>query len=510
VVPAGGADAAEVTGIVHALFASDRLGDVRTDGTYTLGPLDGLGLPARAGTRTAARLTRCGAAHLLGLARGRRLLAVAAVVPEQAAAAGLVLAAARRADAAFLLAAPAAGSVTGMPGSPASMTGQPRSAAWSAAAPGDAGVLPGGRRLVASIRGMQAEGADVLLVSRHRRALAAADCGIGLDAPHGRPAWGAPILAGHDLAAAALLIDAVQVARAASRRGVTLAQAGSAIGVALAFGGTASAASGRSLLAVNGAGAIALASGAWSAAGLARRPATVPVPSPPWHAMPAEVALALLRSRSGGLSSNEARVRWHPDERQPPRLSLPRAFLAELASPLTPILFGGAALSASIGAVTDAVIVTGVGALSALMGGAQRVYTDRSMAGLYETSAVTARVLRDGGERTVPATRLVPGDIVLLSAGDVVPADCRVLDARTLQVDESSLTGESLPVDKTTAPVAASAVADRRSVLYEGTTVAAGQARVVVAETGSATQMGRSLAAMNEAAPVTGVETRLA
>lgn len=511
VVPVGGADAAEITGIVHELFAADRLGDARTNGRFTLGPLAGLDLPARAGTRTAARLTRCGAAHVLGLARGRRLLAVVAVVPEQAAAAGLVLAAAHRTDAAFLLAGPAAGSIAGMPRSPASTASQPGSAATgSVAAQGAVGGLPGGQRLVASVRGLQAEGANVLLISRHRQALAAADCGVGLDAPDGRPAWGAPILAGLDLAAAALLIDAVPAARTASRHGVTLAQAGSAIGVALAFGDAAPGASGRSLLAVNGAGAIALASGAWSAAGLARRPATVPAPSPPWHAMPAEAALALLRSRSGGLSSDEARVRWHPDERQPPRLSLPHAFLAELASPLTPILVGGAALSASIGAVTDAVIVTGVGALSALMGGTQRVYTDRSMAGLHEASAVTARVVRDGGERTVAATRLVAGDIVLLSAGDVVPADCRLVDAQALQVDESSLTGESLPVDKTTAPVAASAIADRRCVLYEGTTVAAGQARAVVAETGSATQMGRSLAAMNEAAPVTGVETRLA
>lgn len=485
VVPVGGADAAAVTGIVQALFAADHLDEIRSDGTFTLGPLDALGLPGRAGVRAAARLTAGGASRVLGLAQGRRLRAVVGVVPELAAGAGMVLASARRADAVFMLAGPAL-------------------------AHGAARALPDRRRLVASVRELQAEGAAVLLVSSQARALAAADCGVGLVSPDGRPPWGAHILIGDDLAVAALLIDAVSVAHAASRRGVNLSQAGSALGGVLAFSGQAAAAAGRSLQAVNGAAAIALTRGAWSAAELARRPAAPPVPRLPWHAMPAKGVLDRLQSHHAGLSSGEARTRWHPDEHQAPRLSLPRAFFAELASPLTPILAGGAALSASIGAVTDAAIVAGVGALSALMGGAQRVYTDRSMARLLEASAVTARVLRDGRERTIPAVGLVVGDVILLGAGDVVPADCRLLDARALEIDESSLTGESFPVDKATEPVTAEAIAGRSSMLYEGSTVAAGRATAVVVETGSATETGRALAALSGAAPVTGVEARLA
>ena len=92
----------------------------------------------------------------------------------------------------------------------------------------------------------------------------------------------------------------------------------------------------------------------------------------------------------------------------------------------------------------------------------------------------------------------------------MVPADCRLLEARALQADESSLTGESFPVDKTTVPVPARAIADRRSMLYEGTAVAAGRATAVVVATGSATETGRSMAAASGAAPVTGVEARLA
>lgn len=525
VVAVGGADAAELTGVVHGLFDAERLGAVRTDGNWALGPLDALGLPGRTGARTAAKLIRDGAAQVLGLARGGRLMALASVVLEPAAAAEMILDAAGRSGLTTMVAAPQAGAGrrTAGPAARAGAGGSGRATrgrgdggdplaalvAAHRAAFGDR-LLPDGRRLVASIRGLQADGAGVLLVSRQRRALAAADCGVGLASATGLPAWGAHILVGQDLAAVALIIESVQAARAVARRAVALAQAGSALGVALAFGGTAPGAARRSMLAVNGAGAIALTSGAWSAAELARRPASVPPPRTVWHAMPAEVVLDRLHTGPGGLASAEAQRRWHPDERQPPEPSLPRAFLAELANPLTPILAGGAALSASIGAVTDAAIVTGVGALSALIGGVQRVWTDRSMAQLFETSAVTARVMRDGREQTVPATRLVPGDIVVLGAGDVVPADCRLLEARALQVDESSLTGESFPVDKTTAPVPAHAIADRRSMLYEGTAVAAGRATAVVVATGSATETGHSMAAASGAAPVTGVEARLA
>jgi len=484
VAPVGDNDAATVAGIAHALFSADHPGETRSDGMFTLGPLDGLGRPGRVGVRTAARLTAGGASRVLGLAQDGRLRAVVGVVPEQAAGAEIVLEAARRADAAFMVAGPAAH--------------------------GAVRALPDGRRLVASVRGLQADGAGVLLVSRQARALAAADCGVGVASPEGRPPWGAHILIGDDLAVAALVIDAVRVAHAASRRGVTLSQAGSALGGVLAFTGQPSAAAGRSLRAVNGTAAIALACGAWSGTELGRRPPALPAPRLAWHAMPAKAVLDRLGSHPAGLSSSDAQARWRPDEHQAPRLSLPRAFLSELASPLTPILAGGAALSASIGAVADAMIVAGVGGVSALMGGAQRVYTERSMARLLRASAVTARILRDGRECTVPAAGLVVGDIVLLAAGDVVPADCRLLDARALQIDESSLTGESLPVDKATAPVAAEAIAGRSSMLYEGSTVAAGRATAVVVETGSATEAGRALAALSGAAPVTGVEARLA
>ena len=491
VVPLGGGDVSELTGVAHALFAAERVSETVSDGPLRLGPLDALGLKGRSGTRIAARLSARGAVLVLGLAHNKQLLAVIGVVRERARAADAMLAAASRPGAAFVLA------------------GQAESADVQSVMHRAARVVPGGRRLVASVRALQADGAVVLLVSRQRRALASADVGVGLTAFDGRPAWGAHILAGTDLAAAALVVDAAHAARSASRRGVALAEAGTAFGGALAFGGPDRGSAARALVAVNAAGAIALAGSVWPVIELARRPAAGPEPAPPWHAMPADLVLERLGSRPAGLDDEESEARWQPDNRLLRLPSLPRAFIEELANPLTPILGGGAALSASIGAVADAVIVSAVAGLSALIGGIQRVYTDKSMTRLLKASAVTAHVLRAGRDHAVPAAGLVAGDVIVLGAGDVIPADCRLLEATALQVDESSLTGESVPVDKVTGPVVADAIADRRSMLFEGTTVAAGRASAVVVATGSATQLGRSMAAIAQAAPATGVEARL-
>jgi len=505
VVPVTDGDAAHLAGVVHALFVPERAAETATDGAFTLGPLDALGLKTGAGARrAAARMTKAGAACVLGLTQHNQLEAVVAVIPERAGAADMVVSAAAAAGVSLFQAIPAPPA-----GDSAASAAMGPPAADPAAATGATGqVVPGGRRLVASIRGLQADGATVLLVSRQRRALAAADVGVGLVSSTGRPAWGAGLLAGDSMPAVALLMHAVRVAHGVSHRSVQLSEAGTALGAAVALGGAGPAAA-RSLLAVNSAGAIALASGAWSVSELAGRPTTAPEQRSPWHAMPADLVLDRLHSRAGGLHGHEAHDRWQPDTRQPPEPSLARAFVAELANPLTPILGGGAVLSASIGEVADAIIVSAVCGLSALMSSVQRVYTERSMARLLQVSAVTARVLRDGAECSLPASGLVTGDVVLVGAGDVVPADCRLLETEALQVDESSLTGESVPVDKTAQPVIAAAIADRRSMLYEGTTVAAGRATAVVVATGSATEAGRSMAALSAAAPVTGVEARL-
>ena len=429
-----------------------------------------------------------GATHVLGLRRDDRLTAVVGVLPEPASAAEALAAAARRAGLTLVL-----GDSEG--------TG-----------PGIADrAVPGGEALRNSVRALQAAGSGVLVVSRDRQALAAADLGIGVSRADGVAPWGAHVLVGDDLGTAALLIEGVKVARGVSSRSVNLARAGTVLGTIMATAGTAPRGPGLAGLAVNGAAAVSLGNGAWSATELGRRVVVPGVSRTPWHVMPTSTVLARLDVTEGGLTSAEAHRRQRDDPAAAEtETSLGRAFLDELNNPLTPVLAGGAVLSAAIGAVVDAAIVVGVTAFSALIGGVQRVATDRAVAGLLERSSIRARVVRDGTSRGVGADEVVVGDIIDLGPDDVVPADCRVLDSDGLEIDESSLTGESLPVPKSPLPVIARTVADRRSMLYEGSTVATGRGRAVVVATGSSTEVGRSTAAARAAAPVAGVDERLA
>lgn len=485
-----GSDPSLVAEKLHALFRPDSASSVHSDDEWTLGPLDALELEGRRGARERAKL-QGDASAVLGLAQGKRLMAVAAAVQEPHETLEALTAAAHRSGARLVLAGPPAPNL---------------------ALTADL-ILPGGSSLAGTVRSLQADGAGVLLVSSRRDALAAADVGVGVAASaDDTPRWGAHILVGQDYALAALLVGACRTAAEVSRRSVMLAEAATAIGgISATAAVSGSAAAPRSLLAVNTAAAISLASGAWSASRLVRAPLSPPVSRIPWHAMPSEAVLEVLAASPLGLGSEEARRRRQVTRRPAPAAAgLPTAVAEELNNPLTPILGAGAAVSAAIGAIVDAGLVAAVTVLSAVIGGVQRSRTDRALEELLSKSALTARALRDGEEVLVPAEQLVAGDIILAGAGEVVPADCRILDASALQADESSLTGEPFPVRKSAAPVVADVVAERSSMLYEGTTVAAGRCTAVVVATGSSTEAGRSMAATREGSAVGGVEARLA
>ncbi|WP_079125401.1 cation-translocating P-type ATPase, partial [Streptomyces lushanensis] len=372
-------------------------------------------------------------------------------------------------------------------------------------------VVPAGGRLVASVRGLQADGAVVLLVSGNRRALGASDCGLGVYGEEDPPAWGADLLIGTDLESAALILAGVGTARQVDRDSGVLAAGGSGVGAVAALQAPPAQACARGQAASNSAGAIAFCLGVWRARQLLSRPVTPAVSTVPWHLMPTALVLDRLGTTAEGLSSAESAVRAKGSSGadEPLRTSLPSAFVDELANPLTPVLAAGAALAAAVGSRTDAALVAAITATSALVGGVQRVRTERALAELTARSAIGTRVRRAGAERLVTAEDLVPGDVVVLRPEDVVPADCRLLTAEGLEVDESSLTGESLPVAKDPAPAIASQITERTSMLYEGTTVSAGRATAVVVATGAATEVGRSVATARQAAPVTGVEARL-
>ncbi|MDX3233963.1 cation-transporting P-type ATPase [Streptomyces sp. ME19-01-6] len=486
----GGAEDPLIAERLFDLFDPDGPLEVRQNGQgWALGPLDQLDLTGRTGSQAASRLRRKGSERVLGLAKGRRLRAVVGLAAQTAPGAEAVAAAARRAGARVVLA-----------------TDRPHPAFAFADA-----VAPAGGRLVASVRALQADGAVVLLLSGNRRALGAADCGIGTHREGEPPAWGAHLLVGADLESAGVIVDAVGVAARVDRDSAILAAGGSGVGAVAALQARRRQAAARATGAGNAAGTIAFCMGNWRARQLIARPLAPPVTSVPWHLMPAPRVLGRLGTRPDGLTPAEAvaRAPGAPRTGEPPGTSLPAAFIEELANPLTPVLAAGAALAAAVGSRTDAALVAAITGTSALVGGVQRVRTERALAELFSRSAIGARVRRGGTERLVAAGDLVPGDIVVLRPEDVVPADCRLLETEGLEIDESSLTGESLPVPKDPAPVVAADITGRRSMLYEGTTVSAGRAVAVVVATGTSTEVGRSLATARQAAPVTGVEARL-
>ncbi|GAA5236448.1 HAD-IC family P-type ATPase [Verticiella sediminum] len=218
-------------------------------------------------------------------------------------------------------------------------------------------------------------------------------------------------------------------------------------------------------------------------------------PSNPWHALSADEAVATLRSGEAGL--DEAAVRDRLSEYGPNALPAPTRrgpllrFLAQFDNALIYFLLGSAVLAFALGHRVDAVVILLVVGVNAVVGFVQEGRAEDALSALHAMLAPQAHVWRDGRRVTVPVEAVVPGDIVLLEAGDKVPADLRLTRVRGLLVDESVLTGESMAVEKRSEPVAPdAALADRHAMAWSGTLVAAGQGRGVVVATGARTEIG--------------------
>ncbi|MGW3472994.1 HAD-IC family P-type ATPase, partial [Saccharopolyspora sp. NPDC000995] len=372
-------------------------------------------------------------------------------------------------------------------------------------------IAAAGEDLSVLVRELQAEGRCVAVVStRDRAGLAAADLGIGV-AGHGPPPWGAHLITGPGLGEACALLGLIPTARTVSRRSAQLAVIGSASGALLAALGPAIGSQARAAVPVSVCGLLALGAGTYWGMQAGRRPVPSVTPRTPWHAISASTVLELLDSSPDGLTDGDAQQRalHRNGHSRPEGTSLIMACLDELASPLTPALASGAGISASIGAAADAVIISGVLGLNALIGGVQRVSADRALRKLLDATAIPVALRRKDKRTRVPADELVPGDVIDLVAGDAVPADCRLLEADGLEVDESSLTGESQLVTKTTAATPAAAVADRHCMLYQGTAIAAGRAVAVVVATAEATEAGSAAGTDNAPDRPGGVAARL-
>ena len=226
-----------------------------------------------------------------------------------------------------------------------------------------------------------------------------------------------------------------------------------------------------------------------------------------WCHMDEKAVLAEIRSDKKGLTEAEAQKRLGMygenvlKEKERPQWW--QVFLAQFEDLLVIILIGAAAVSMLTGDPESALVIFSVLLLNAVLGTVQHQKAEKSLDSLRRLSSPEARVVRDGRSMAVPSAQVVPGDILVLETGDMVPADGRLLEVYGLTVNESSLTGESLNVEKRAGrlPQAADqpiAVGDRINMIFSGSLVTSGRAVAVVTATGMATEIGRIASLLNE------------
>jgi len=216
-----------------------------------------------------------------------------------------------------------------------------------------------------------------------------------------------------------------------------------------------------------------------------------------WHTLSSETVFAHLKSTPAGLTEAEAtqRLTEHgPNELQAAHRISPSTILFEqFRNVLIVILLVATALSAFLGHGIEAIAIAVIVLFAVLLGFVQEYRAERATEALRQMAAPTATALRDREEVEIPARVLVPGDVVLLRAGDKIPADVRLIEAVNLQIEEAALTGESVPVEKYAAPLTNGelALGDRKNLAYAGTAATYGRGRAVVVATGMNTEFGK-------------------
>ncbi|OZI72171.1 cation-transporting P-type ATPase [Bordetella genomosp. 12] len=223
---------------------------------------------------------------------------------------------------------------------------------------------------------------------------------------------------------------------------------------------------------------------------------STPPTATPWHSLPPPAVEQALQARPGGLTAAEAARRLA--EYGPNRLTQVRGrgvlmrFLHQFHNILLYVMMGAAVVTAVLGHWIDTGVLLAAVIINAAIGFVQEGKAESALDAIRAMLSPHAVVVRDGLRQEIDAADLVPGDQVILISGDRVPADLRLVEVKELRVDEAALTGESLPVEKQTAPVAEDvALGDRYGMAYSGTVVVFGQARGLVVATGMQTELGR-------------------
>ncbi|MFG2792502.1 cation-translocating P-type ATPase [Streptomyces sp. NPDC048419] len=397
-------------------------------------------------------------------------------------------------------------------------------------------VVSAGRPLSDVVAELREEGGVVITVARPLSVdgtdvlagLLGGDVAVSLADHDCTVVWGADVLALHGLPDVWRLLTAIPAARSVGRKSQVLARSGAALSGLLVAVGEARGPRrtpwpGLRHTPVDASAAVSLFQGARAARRVATAPAPHPRPRVAWHELePEDVRETLDRMPDGDAAPAQeseemgpaapaghpvlAPVRWS--------VQLARAVREELDDPLTPVLAVGSAAEAILGSAMDALLVVGALDLNALVGGIQRLRAEQALSRLLDQQKQKARVAPPGedatGEpQTVDAAGLGAGDVIELETDDVVPADARLLWQEGLEVDESALTGESLPVEKQTDPTPDAPIGDRSCMVFEGTTVVAGLARAVVVDTGEHTEAARAVHLAARTPPAAGVQGRL-
>ena len=238
-----------------------------------------------------------------------------------------------------------------------------------------------------------------------------------------------------------------------------------------------------------------------------------------FYCEPTEAVLKHTESHTDGLSSAEAEARLAKNGKnklaEGKKESLFRRFLKQLAEPMTIILLVAAVISAGVEIYNgvssghwefpaDVVIIMAVVLINAILGVFQESKAEKAIEALQEMSKAQSKVIRDGRQISIPSEDLVVGDIIVLEAGDAVPADARIIECASMKIEEAALTGESVPVDKKEEVLTADAtgdvsLGDRKNMVFMGSTVVYGRGKAVVTSTGMDTEMGKIADALAQA-----------
>ncbi len=240
--------------------------------------------------------------------------------------------------------------------------------------------------------------------------------------------------------------------------------------------------------------------------------------SPSWHEMSVEDTARKLKTHTqSGLSATEAKDRMQQHGpivlQEKPKQSLLRMVVDQFSDFMILVLIGAAIISGMIGDVKDTIAIVVIVFLNAIIGFVQEFRAERAMATLHAMSGVSAKVLRDGVPLELPAIEIVPGDVVMLEAGNIVPADLRLLEVAQLKVDEAALTGESMTVEKHIAILAEKLLplGDRKNLAYKGTIVTYGRGLGIAVATGMDSELGKIAVSLQSAGEIkTPLQKRLA